>query len=49
MRGIQGSLKEVLKKFEPFNALTTEQQDDIVQRTSKAARAHEQTVPEKDK
>jgi len=49
VRSIQGSLKKVLKKFEPFNDLTEEQQDDIVQRTEKAAGAHEQTVPEKDK
>ena len=37
MRAIRSSLKEVLKKFEPFNALTPEQQDDIVQRTASAA------------
>lgn len=37
MRSMQCSLKEVLKKFGPFNALTTEQQDDIVNRTADAA------------
>jgi len=48
MRSMQCSLKEVLKKFGPFNKLTAEQQDDIVNRTAEA-RTHEQTVPEKEK